>query len=117
MMRVRIPTDRDLKAINDNNLHEELVDGLAGDVRRALDALIQALSGNAVGSLEVLVDTLAGLLKAQLGIRTMVIEVVDLGGIALDESELYVALSRWIIDNQVGRGFEWDPWEIPRRRG
>jgi hypothetical protein len=116
MIRVRIPTERDLKAINDNNLHQELVGDLAVDVRRALDALVQALSGDSVASLDVLVEALAGLLKAQAKIREIVIEVVGLGGSALDDGELYVALARWIVDNQIGRGFEWDPWMLPQRR-
>jgi hypothetical protein len=114
MKRVRIPTERDLQAIKDGGLHEVAVGALASEVRRALDALIQALPGNEP-SLEVVIETLASLLKAQSGIRKVVLEVVGLGGTPLDETEFYVALARWIIDNQVGKGFEWDPWALPQR--
>lgn len=113
--RVRLPTERELKAIRDNALHQAIVDDLAAEVRRALDALMQAIPGDTV-SLEVLASTLARLLRAQDGVRALVVEVVDLGGSSLDEEELFTAMANWIIDNQVGRGFEWDPWVLPARR-
>ena len=113
--RVRLSTERELRVIGDNGLHEALVGVLADDVGRALDALRLAIPGDTV-TLELVTDTLAGLLFAQDRIRRLVAEVIALGATPLDERQLSVALACWIIDNQIGRGFEWDPWVVPVRR-
>jgi hypothetical protein len=112
--RVRLPTERDLAVIRDNGLHEALVGQHIEDVRRALDALIQAFPGEVV-ILDLVVMTLARLLRAQDGVRALVLEVVALGSSPLDEEELFAALACWIIDSQIGQGFSWDPWTLPSR--
>jgi hypothetical protein len=112
--RVRLPAERELAVIRDNGLHEALISTYAEEVRRALDALIQAIPGETI-SLDLTVATLAGLLGAQPGVRTLVVEVVALGTSPLDEEQLFAALARWIIDNQIGRGFPWDPAAVPTR--
>jgi hypothetical protein len=113
--RVRLPSERELKAIQDQDLHLAIVGDLLVEVEVALAALDGALREDIV-SLEVVTATLAGLLKAQTGVRTLVVEVVQLGGMSLTESETYMAMASWIIDNQIGRGFEWDPPTKPIRR-
>lgn len=109
--RIRLPTERELALIADNNLHEALVATHADEVRRALDALLQAIPGDSV-TLELAVATLGRLLRAQDGIRALVVEVVALGTSPLDEEELFAALAGWVIDNQIGWGFPWDPCAI-----
>jgi hypothetical protein len=114
--RVRLPGERELAVIADNGLHEALIARHSEEVRRALDALTGAIPGETI-SLELLVGTLAGLLGAQPGVRGLCSEVVALGGnVALDEQQLLAALARWVIDNQIGRGFAWDPAVVPARR-
>lgn len=112
--RVRIPSDKELKAIKDHGLHQAVVGDLLNDVENALDALNQAIQGDEV-SLDVVIFTLTGLLRAQPSIRAMVSEVAELGGSTLDEDELYAALAKWTVDNQIGRGFEWEASNRPMR--
>lgn len=113
--RVRIPSDGELKAIKDHGLHQALVGDLLGDVENALTALDNALQEDEI-PLGIVIDTMAGVLPAQPGIRALVREVAELGGSALDEDSLYVALANWIVDNQIGKGFEWEARTKPERR-
>ncbi len=112
--RVRLPSERQLKAIKDNALHEAIVADLADEVARALEALNTAIPGTTL-TLDVATSTLSGLLRAQDGVRALVNEVANLGGSALDEDELLLAMANWIIDNQLGSGFEWDGSIPPAR--
>lgn len=111
---IRLPAERELKVIKDNGLHEALVSKHAPEVRRALEALVHAIPQETI-PLELAVSTLAGLLGAQSGIRRLISEVAALGSSPLDEREMLDALARWIIDNQIGRGFPWDPGVMPSR--
>lgn len=113
--RIRLPSEGELKAIKDHGLHQALVDDLRQDVENALEALNQALQETEV-SLDTVVNTLAGLLPAQPDIRAVMQEVAGLGGSALDEAGLYLAAAKWIVDNQIGRGFEWEATQQPERR-
>lgn len=114
--RVRIPGVGELEAIKDHGLHQALVGDLLDDVRNALVALDHALQEDEV-SLETVIETLAGLLPAQPGIRKITQEVTELGGSTIEvERDLYVALAKWIVDNQIGRGFDWEASTSPERR-
>jgi hypothetical protein len=113
--RVRLTSARELKAIGDNGLHEAIVGDCAPEVSRALAAFVQAVPGQTI-TLDVAVGTLARLLSAQDKVRALVVEVAGLGGSALDEEALFMAMATWIIDNQIGRGFEWCPSDRPARR-
>ncbi len=113
--RVRIPSDGELKAIKDHGLHQALISDLLPDVENALKALDRALQEDEV-SLGTVTSTLAGLLPAQPGVRKLVREVAELGGSALDEAGLYAALANWIVDNQIGKGFDWEASTPPERR-
>lgn len=113
--RVRIPSEGELRAIKDHGLHQALVGDLRPDVENALEALNQGLQEVEV-SLDTVTGTLAGLLPAQPGIRAVAQEVAELGGSALDENGLYLALAKWIVDNQIGKGFEWEASVSPERR-
>lgn len=115
--RVRIPSSGELKVIKDHGLHQALVADHLPDVENALTALDSALQEDEV-SLDIVTSTLAGLLPAQPGIRKLVQEVEALGESTLGEGEgsLYAALANWIVDNQIGKGFDWDATTPPERR-
>ena len=114
--RVRIPSVEELAAIKDHGLHQALVGDLSEEIQNALEALDRGLPAEEV-SLETVTEALAGLLPAQPGIRKTVAEVAALGGSTLDdEAGVYLALARWIVDNQIGRGFKWEASTPPERR-
>jgi hypothetical protein len=113
--RVRLLSDVELEAIKDNALHQAIIGDLAHDVRRALTSLEQSIPGESV-TLIVLTSTLAGLLRMQDGVRKTVMEIKALGGTSLDEDGLFEAIAKWVLDNQIGRGFVWDPGAEIRRR-
>ncbi len=112
--RMRLPTERELKAIKDNGLHEAIVDDLESEIERALGALERAIPSDRP-TLDIVIGTLAELLRAQDRIRSLVDEILELGGTRLGESQIYAAMAVWIIDNQLGGGPEWDPTTPPRR--
>jgi hypothetical protein len=115
--RVRIPSVGELQTIKDHGLHQALVGDLIDDVRNALEALDRGLQEDEI-SLETIVETLAGLLPAQPRIRKIVEEVAELGGSTITaERDVYLALAKWIVDNQIGRGFDWEASTPPERRG
>jgi hypothetical protein len=113
-IRVRLLTERELSIIADHGLHEALLATHVDEVRRALTALRLGLPSDNV-CLDVAVDALSQLLRAQDRIRMLLDEVDALGGSSLSQEELLSALARWIIDNQIGRGFLWDPLMAPTR--
>jgi hypothetical protein len=114
--RVRIPSVKELAAIKDHGLHQALVGDLIDEVQNALQALDRGLPADEV-SLETVTEALAGLLPAQPGIQKIVAEVAVIGASTLeDEAGVYLALARWIVDNQIGRGFTWEASTPPERR-
>jgi hypothetical protein len=114
--RVRLPSVGELQTIKDHGLHQALVDDLVDDVKNALAALDHGLQEDEV-SLETVIETLAGLLPAQPGIRELAVEVAGLGGSVINnERDVYLALSKWIVDNQIGKGFDWEASRPPERR-
>lgn len=113
---VRIPNQEELQMIKDHGLHQALVETLLPDVKNALDALDQALQEDEV-SLETVINTLVGLLPAQPALRKVVREVDKLGGSTLGgENGIYVAVAKWIVDNQINKGFDWEASTPPERR-
>ncbi|HSZ14406.1 MAG TPA: hypothetical protein VK790_10275 [Solirubrobacteraceae bacterium] len=112
--RIRIPSERQLKVIDDNGLHKALVSDHHDEVRRALEGVAHGVPGGVL-HLDLAVSTLAELLRTQHGIRALVTDVVALGAAPMSEKELFAALSCWIIDNQIGRGFDWDTTVEVRR--
>jgi hypothetical protein len=110
--RLRILSERQLEAIGKNGLHAILCEELKDEVAAALDAVAAGLTTNTV-YLDQIVDLLAGMLLQQEGIKEKIREVSSLGGTGLNESELCEAVAVWIVDNQLGGGFDWDPRRRP----
>ena len=112
--RLRLPSERELTAIQDHGLHEALLAKHAAEVRLALDGLESVVLEETI-TLDIATRALAGLLYTQAGIRGLIARVDALGTSALDEDELFTALARWVLDNQIGGGFDWDPAIVPAR--
>ena len=113
-VRVRLVDEPGIKAIQDNGLHEDLIGDLAVARDRALGGLVAGLPPNGSVSLTRCISALAQLLGAQQEVRTRVEEVIALGAEPLDAEELLQAMAAWVIDRQIGGGFDYEPRdEVP----
>jgi diaminopimelate decarboxylase len=114
-MRLRLLTQDQLKAIQDNGLHEEMAGGCVDEVRRALDAVGHMHEGATERHLDGIAKALAANLQQGERLRAVVVEAVELGGGYSDEDSYFHAMALWVIDNQLGDGLSWASGTAVRR--
>jgi hypothetical protein len=116
-VRIRLLTKLQLRAIQDNGLHEEMAGNCVDEVRRALDAVGHLHEGIQEGHLNDVVRALAASLRTMPKLCAAVAEAVELGGAFADEESYFEAMAVWVVDNQLGEHLTWNAYiAVARRR-
>ena len=114
--RLRLLSPRQLRAIKEAGLHEEMRSRRKDEVSRCVEAVAHLYADGSEPNLGDVVRSLATNLRAMPGLSSVVEVSYQYGSTALSEDEYYEAMALWVIDNQLGDGLNWRPGARLKRR-
>jgi hypothetical protein len=108
-VRLRLPAERERRALKLTGLHDDLVANCARPLADATGATRAAIPADAA---HVDLDAACESLVANLKLQPRVQEAIERAAAEPDsvyvEDDLYEIVARWVIDMQIGDGLTWD---------